>query len=308
MKTKTTGVVCVRDVQRCLHSHFAALPLETAAILARKTRKKEAMQSAKSLNQRGHFLAVPASSHPSFSSSLFQIFLLLALLVPLVTMTGCAGLVTGTTSTTPPPTTLTITNVQGTSTSTSGARIAWTTNVPANSSVDYGTTTSYGSSTLIDSTMVTSHQMTLSGLAAGTTYYFQVNSTDTKSNHGKSGGHTFPTLGVNISGAIAPTNGGNGAKVTLSGTSSSTTTANSSGAYTFTGLPSGSYGIAPSNAGYSFTPASQNVTVSTTNVSGVDFTANATAVAPAITTQPANQMVTAGQAATFTVVANGTAP
>src|SRR5204862_173208 len=40
----------------------------------------------------------------------------------------------------------------------------------------------------------------------------------------------------------------------------------------------------------------------------VTLTVSAAAVAPAITTQPANQTVTAGQTATFTVVATGTAP
>src|SRR5436309_4767214 len=38
------------------------------------------------------------------------------------------------------------------------------------------------------------------------------------------------------------------------------------------------------------------------------LTVNAAAVAPTITTQPANQTVTAGQTATFAVVAAGTAP
>ena len=38
------------------------------------------------------------------------------------------------------------------------------------------------------------------------------------------------------------------------------------------------------------------------------LTVNAAAVAPTITTQPVNQTVTAGQTATFTVVAGGTAP
>jgi hypothetical protein len=50
------------------------------------------------------------------------------------------------------------------------------------------------------------------------------------------------------------------------------------------------------------------VSVSTTNLTGVNFTANGTSTAPAITTQPANQTVTAGQTATFTVAATGTAP
>src|SRR5204863_323463 len=38
------------------------------------------------------------------------------------------------------------------------------------------------------------------------------------------------------------------------------------------------------------------------------LTVSAAAVAPSITTQPANQTVTTGQMATFTVVAAGTAP
>src|SRR2546430_6599101 len=40
----------------------------------------------------------------------------------------------------------------------------------------------------------------------------------------------------------------------------------------------------------------------------MNFTANGATVAPTITTPPANQTVAAGQTATFTVVAGGTAP
>src|SRR5437879_5957066 len=186
--------------------------------------------------------------------------LVVVALAPLLLLNGCAGLVSGS-STNPPPSTLSITNVQATSTTTYTTQIVWTTNVAANSIVDYGTTTSYGFSTPLDLTMVTSHQVTVSGLAAGTTYYYQVQSTDSKNNNGKSGGHRFATAGVSISGTITPTKGGTGATVTLSGTSSATTTANGSGAYTFTGLASGSYGVTPSNAGYSYTPTNQNVTL-----------------------------------------------
>jgi HYDIN/CFA65/VesB family protein/Ig-like domain-containing protein/SdrD B-like protein/immunoglobulin I-set domain protein len=233
--------------------------------------------------------------------------LLAVLALVLVVLSGCAGLVSGT-STNLPPSTLSITNVQTTSLTTSTSQIVWTTNVPADSAVAFGTTPYYGTSTPVDSTMVTSHQMTLSGLSAGTTYYYQVSSTDSKNNNGKSGGHKFATAGFNISGTITPAQGGNGATVTLSGALSATTTTNSSGAYAFTGLPSGSYAITPTNAGYTFTPANQNVTVGTTNLTGVNFTANGAATAPTISTQPGNQTVTAGQTATFTVVASGTAP
>lgn len=78
-----------------------------------------------------------------------------------------------------------------------------------------------------------------------------------------------------ISGTISPTAGGSGATVTLSGAAAATTTTNSSGSYTFTGLSNGTYSVTPSNTGFSFAPASQNVTVNATNVAGVNFTATA---------------------------------
>jgi len=49
-------------------------------------------------------------------------------------------------------------------------------------------------------------------------------------------------------------------------------------------------------------------TAGTVTSSAATLTVNAAAVAPTITTQPVNQTVTAGQTATFTVVAAGTAP
>ncbi|MGB7844492.1 MAG: hypothetical protein WBL63_02675, partial [Candidatus Acidiferrum sp.] len=156
--------------------------------------------------------------------------------------------------------------------------------------------------------MVTGHQVTLSGLAAGTTYYYQVNSTDSSNNHGKSGGHTLKTNGFSIAGTINPSTGGNGATLTLSGSASITTTADSVGNYTFGGLANGTYTIVPSRTGFAFTPSNQSMTVNGANVTGANFTANSSLAAPTITTQPANQTATAGQTATFAVVANGTAP
>ena len=223
---------------------------------------------------------------------------------------GCTGLVSGASSSgnPPSPSTLVISNIQTATITTSSSQIVWATNVPANSSVDYGTTTAYGNSTPVDSTMVTSHQVTISGLAAGTTYYYQVNSSDSKGNNGHSGGNKLKTAGFSIAGTISPSTGGNGATVTLGGAASATTTADSSGNYTLAGLPNGTYMITPSHAGYTFTPSSQSMTLNGGNITGVNFTDNAAAVAPTITTQPANQTVTAGQTATFAVVAAGTAP
>src|SRR5205823_7955964 len=49
-------------------------------------------------------------------------------------------------------------------------------------------------------------------------------------------------------------------------------------------------------------------TAGTVTSAAATLTVSAAAVAPTITTQPANQTVTTGQTATFTVVAAGTAP
>ena len=84
-----------------------------------------------------------------------------------------------------------------------------------------------------------------------------------------------PPNTYSISGTISPTAGGSGATVTLSGTASATTTASSSGAYTFSGLANGTYAITPSNAGYTFSPTSQNATVNGANVTGINFTTTA---------------------------------
>jgi len=56
---------------------------------------------------------------------------------------------------------------------------------------------------------------------------------------------------------------------------SATTTADASGNYSFTGLANGSYTVTPSKAGFTFTPASQAVTINGANQTGVNFTASA---------------------------------
>jgi hypothetical protein len=63
--------------------------------------------------------------------------------------------------------------------------------------------------------------------------------------------------------------------VTLSGGASASTTANSSGNYTFSGLANGSYTVTPSKAGYTFAPTSENLTVNGANLTATTFTATA---------------------------------
>jgi hypothetical protein len=94
-----------------------------------------------------------------------------------------------------PPTALTISSVQAAISTTSGFEVSWSTNVAANSAVDYGTSASYGSSTPVNSTMVTSHQTALTNLTNGTLYHFRVRSTDAKGNNAASNDMTFATAG-----------------------------------------------------------------------------------------------------------------
>jgi Domain of unknown function (DUF4082)/Bacterial Ig-like domain/Bacterial Ig domain len=79
-----------------------------------------------------------------------------------------------------------------------------------------------------------------------------------------------------VSGTITGT-GGNGAAVTLtSGTTTvATTTANASGAYTFSNLANGSYTVTPTQTGFTFTPASQAITVNGANVTVTAFSSAA---------------------------------
>ena len=75
-----------------------------------------------------------------------------------------------------------------------GATITWRTDEPADRQVEYGTTTSYGSQTPLETTLSTSHQVTLSGLKPATTYHFRVKSRDAAGNLAVSSNQTFTTL------------------------------------------------------------------------------------------------------------------
>ena len=77
-------------------------------------------------------------------------------------------------------------------------------------------------------------------------------------------------LTYSISGTITGA-GGPGAAVNLTGTATASTTADSGGNFSFTGLANGSYTVTPSKSGYTYTPASQAVTVNASNVSAVNF-------------------------------------
>jgi hypothetical protein len=86
-----------------------------------------------------------------------------------------------------------ITNVSTTNLASTSVTVTWTTDQPSNSQVKYGTTTAYGSSTTLDTALVTTHSETITGLAAGTAYDFDVTSTTAESLSTTSPNSTFTT-------------------------------------------------------------------------------------------------------------------
>jgi beta-lactamase superfamily II metal-dependent hydrolase len=88
-----------------------------------------------------------------------------------------------------------ISAVNSSSVATSSAIITWTTDEPASSVVEYGLTTSYGSSTT-GASGVTSHTVSLSGLSANSVYHYRVISADAAGNTATSTDHSFQTGGT----------------------------------------------------------------------------------------------------------------
>ncbi|MCG3162915.1 MAG: hypothetical protein JMDDDDMK_04276 [Acidobacteria bacterium] len=128
-------------------------------------------------------------------------------------------------STTPPPTqpAPVISGVAATNITDTSASILWATDALSDSQVEYGLTTSYGSQTSLNATLITSHLATLSGLKASTTYHYRVKSRSAAGNLGISPDYAFVT-------AAAPTNSGpdkkapviSAAGATVNGSSSAT--------------------------------------------------------------------------------------
>lgn len=102
------------------------------------------------------------------------------------------------------------------------ASVTWTTNEPADSQVEYGPTTTYGSSTTRDPALATAHSVAIAGLTPATLYHFRVRSQDAAGNTAVGSDMTFttgaasdatppvvsvsaPTAGANVNGTITVT-------------------------------------------------------------------------------------------------------
>jgi phosphodiesterase/alkaline phosphatase D-like protein len=121
-----------------------------------------------------------------------------------------------TTGTAPPPGPV-ISAVTATAITSNGATISWTTSQPASSQVSFGLTPAYGSVSTLNTLLVTSHTVTLSGLAPGTTYHYAALSTNGTGVAATSGNFTFATTGSvqgpTLSGVVSWGIGGSGATV-----------------------------------------------------------------------------------------------
>ena len=92
----------------------------------------------------------------------------------------------------PPPSPPVITNVRALSITDHSAIIAWDTDIPSTSIVDYGLGTAYGSQETA-AALVTSHAVILSGLSTAQLYHFQVSSVEATGLSASSGDNTFLT-------------------------------------------------------------------------------------------------------------------
>lgn len=92
-----------------------------------------------------------------------------------------------------------ISGVSATNITATSSVIVWQTDELSNSTVWYGTTTpvvpASPTASVSDSTLVTSHSLTLSGLTSSTTYYFIAQSADQAGNTATSSENSFMTLG-----------------------------------------------------------------------------------------------------------------
>lgn len=90
----------------------------------------------------------------------------------------------------------TMSSIAATSVTQQSATIGWTTNDTSSTWVEYGTSTSYGSSSVLNSSLVTSHSVGLTTLSSGTLYHYRVTSRDEAGNTTVSSDRTFTTASV----------------------------------------------------------------------------------------------------------------
>lgn len=84
-------------------------------------------------------------------------------------------------------------------TATTGATISWITDNSSDTQVEYGLTTAYGSNSALNSTMITTHSVVLSGLANNTIYHYRVKSKNAANLLATSNDQIFRTVSALVS-------------------------------------------------------------------------------------------------------------
>jgi hypothetical protein len=211
----------------------------------------------------------------------------LALVTAVVGTIGCSGFVQGTSSGGGGGTPLSISNVATSNITDTTVVIGWQTNLSANSQVEYGTTTSYGSTTVLDQAAVTNHSETVSGLKPTTLYHFRVHS-----GTAVSGDSTFTTSPDKTPPSVSITSPA--ANATLSGTVTLTATASDDVA-----VASVQFRVDSGNIGAPITTAPYSYSLNTTTL------ADGTHVLTAVATDTSGNTATSSG---VTVAVNNASP
>ncbi|MBW8042178.1 MAG: hypothetical protein FVQ85_19565 [Planctomycetes bacterium] len=198
-----------------------------------------------------------------------------------------------------------ISNVQTSNVTASQATITWNTDEASNSQVEYGLDTNYGSATNLDSSLVTSHSVLLTGLSQSTAYHFRVKSADTSGNESTSGDNTFTTSVASTYSIIAIA--GSGGQINPSGT-----LVVSGGSQTYTITANAGYDISDvlvdgSSVGavssYSFTNVTTNHTIAASFATDT-YTITASAGSGGTISPSGSTQVNSGSSQTYTITAN----
>ncbi|HAH31680.1 MAG TPA: hypothetical protein DCL44_05135 [Elusimicrobia bacterium] len=85
------------------------------------------------------------------------------------------------------------------------ATAIWQTSEPADTQVEYGTTTAYGAQTTLNAALVTTHTQSVRGLPTETTYHSKVKSKDASANLTTQSDYVFTTRGIPLTAPLADT-------------------------------------------------------------------------------------------------------
>jgi len=161
---------------------------------------------------------------------------------------------------------------------TDSAKITWTTDMPADSLVEYGPTPAYGSS-VSDSTLATSHEVMIQDLTAATEYHFRVISRNVYGFVSSSGDYTFTTQAVTNPLTLTITSPPDGATITRPDVMVKGTVINAQGYETgvvVNGVVTNIYGNEFVASHIPLVEGSNTITATATDVQGNKVTASVT--------------------------------